>query len=86
MRSIWNLTHGDGDWFDISESEFDCFIADRTGFTSMAQLLQSHAERGYRPTIDVRDSFAVELGRRFEKATGAEAFRYGKTCLEEDAS
>jgi hypothetical protein len=78
MRSIWHFTHGDGHWWDVSESEWDSFIADRTGFTSMAQLLQSHAERGYRPTIDVRDSFAVELGRRFEKATGAEAFRYGR--------
>ena len=73
MRSIRNLH-----WIDVSDSEFDGYVAERTGFTSMAQLLKSHEERGYRPTIDVRDSFAVELGRRFEKATGAEAFRYGK--------
>jgi hypothetical protein len=64
-------------WCGVSDSEFDGYIAERTGFTSMADLLKSHAERGYRPTIDVRDEFAVELGYRFQSATGVQPFRYG---------
>jgi len=72
MRSIRNVY-----WGGVSDSEFDGYIAERTGFTSMAQLLKSHAERGYRPSIDVRDSFAVELGYRFQSTTGVQPFRYG---------
>lgn len=64
----------------MNQHPLDAIIARNTGFTSMADLLNSHP--GYRPSLDMRDGWARELADAYdaamaERGDSRRAYRYG---------